>query len=129
MDRIVWQLDTTDSKVFTPFTETTEEAKGKPGICGEKIVELDLDTPKFLSLRSGVWSYPNNADFTINFDDTYATEDEIKVHILNYTVSLVEYYGIVPAHHGSFEFEIRCPALMTSSETTTPVIETIYYDV
>ena len=129
MDRIEWQLNTTDSKVFRPFTDTTEEAKGEPGICGEKIVELDEDTPPFLTLTSGVWSYPNNADFTINFDDSYATENDIKVHIINYTVSLVEYDGIVSPHHGSFEFDIRCSTLMTSSETTIPAIVTIYYDI
>ena len=108
MERQEWRIDRTDSKVFTPFTDTTEGVKGI-GVCGEKLVELDDDTPTFLTLTPGVWSYPNNADFTINFDDTTATEEDIKVHTINYSVSLVEYEGVVTPLEGSFEFEIYCP--------------------
>ena len=95
MDRQEWPVNSGVSKVFTPFTDTTEEAKGEVGVCGEKIVELNVDTPTFLTLTPGEWSYPNNADFTINFDDAKATEEDIKVHTINYSVSLVEYEGVV----------------------------------
>ena len=67
MERQEWRIDRTDSKVFTPFTDTTEAAKSI-GVCGEKLVVLDVDTPTFLTLTPGEWSYPNNADFTINFN-------------------------------------------------------------
>ena len=70
---------------------------------------LDVDTPTFLTLTPGEWSYPHNADFTINFDDAKATEEDIKVHTINYSVSLVEYEGVVTTLEGSFKFEIYCP--------------------
>ena len=90
---------------------------------------LDVDTPTFLTLTPGVWSYPNNADFTINFDDTDATEEDIKVHTINYSVSLAEYDGIVTPRQDSFEFEIHCPELVTSSDITVPIVEIIDYDI
>ena len=53
--------------------------------------------------------------FTINFDDSTTTEDDIRIHTVNYEVEMIEYSGIVSKITDSFTFEITCPILVTSS--------------
>ena len=90
---------------------------------------LDSGSPNFLTLTNGEYSYPDQANFEISFDDSSAIEDDIKVHTINYTVKFLEYDGIAEDHTSSFTFEIFCPNLVTTSQTNVPLIDLHDYDI
>ena len=82
------------------FTDSVDSGGGHAtGICGEKQVTLDTPKPTYLSLTmDGV--DPTLNPFTIDFDDSSATEADIATHTISYTVSFVEYVGIASDFSG-----------------------------
>lgn len=60
-------------------------------------------------------NYPVLNPFIVDFDDSTTTEDDIRIHTVNYEVEMIEYSGIVSKITDSFTFEITCPILVTSS--------------
>ena len=66
-------------------------------------------------------SNPVLNSFTIDFDDSTATDDDVKIHTVNYEVEMIEYSGIVSKLTDSFTFEITCPASLTSSSLVSPI--------
>ena len=72
-----WMVIPTISESFPAYQDDHDSSN--TGICGEKTITLDPSTPTFLTL------VPNPSDpvfgaFTIQFDDSTATEDDIMVH-------------------------------------------------
>lgn len=64
------------------------------GICGEKKITLDSSTPSLLSIVYPTVN-PVSSPFTVKFDHTLATNDDIKDgNVVKYTVELVNYSGI-----------------------------------
>ena len=99
-------VDTTASLTVPAFTDSVDTGGlYATGICGEKQFVLDPSTtPAFLSFVPG--TDPVLDPFQIDYDETFATEADIMVHTITYTVSIVEYSGITTDFTGTFTFEI-----------------------
>jgi len=76
------------------------------GTCGEKDIVLN-SPPAFISLTKG--TSPLTDPFTIDYDQTSATEADIGIHTISYTVTMTQYPGPTTSITGSFTFEIKCP--------------------
>ena len=63
--------------------------------------------PAFISLTKG--TNPLTDPFTIDYDETAATESDIGIHTISYTVTMTEYAALTTPITGSFTFEIECP--------------------
>ena len=63
--------------------------------------------PSFLWLTKG--TDPLTDPFTIDYDQTTATEADIGPHTISYTVTMTEYAALTTPISGSFTFEIECP--------------------
>ena len=72
---------TDNSQTWPAFTDTVDAA----GTCGEKRIELDADSPSFLSVVPDSIS-PETAPFQIDFNSNQAAEEDIKSHTVSYTV-------------------------------------------
>ena len=89
------------------------------GICGEKLIALDVPSPPYLTL------IPNSSDpVTLNFQVMYskssATEADIGAHTVSYTVTFKEYTHLASSLE-TFEFEILCPSTVDPADTTLDV--------
>ena len=74
---------------------------GEAGICGEKEVTFDAGTPAFLTLTPDATDPILNA-FTIYYDESLATESDIMIHTISYTVASKEYGGEMTSLTGTF---------------------------
>ena len=97
---------------FTDSVDTTGTYTA--GICGEKTFILDSGLPAFLSITVGAVD-PVLDPFTINYDQSLATEADIGQNIIVTTVTLKEYAGVTMERKGWFAFEIECPDFVVSS--------------
>ena len=61
------------------------------GICGEKDIVLN-SPPLFISITKGLDPILN--PFTIDYDQTQATEADIGIHTISYTVTVKEYASL-----------------------------------
>ena len=113
---------------MSAFTDTVDTTGVyTTGICGEKLVSLDAGTPSFLTLAKDATDPLNNA-LTISYSSATATEADVKVHTVAYTVTFKEYTGR-PAHSGTFQFELKCLAAVQSSSLDSAIKSTTEYDV
>ena len=72
-------------------------------------------TLPFLTIQSAAVN-PATSSFTISFDAAVATEANIGIHTVSYTVASIDYNEVVTAISSSFTFEIKCPNSATLSE-------------
>ena len=78
---------------------------------------LDDGSPSFLTLTQDETQDPIYEPYLLTYDESLATETDIKEHTINYTVSVPVYNGIIADLHGSFTFEILPP-----DEDSSPTI-------
>ena len=89
------------------------------GICGPKVMTLDEGSPSFLTLTQDESQDPIYEPYSLAYDESLATEADIKEHTIDYTVSVPVYNGIIVDLQGSFTFEILPPE-EESSPTVLP---------
>ena len=88
---------------------------------------LDSSTPSFLSISLDSVD-PIINPFTIEYDESLATEADIGVHLISYTVSFAEYSGIASDLTKTFTFEITCPTSSISYTEGIFVSSTTIFD-
>lgn len=131
---VVWYVDFTSTLSVPAFTDTADGADDfygtgtyKTGICGEKVVELDPSV-LFMTLTKDA-SDPIMNDFVIDYDQAGATEDDVTLHTISYTVSSLEYGDHIRDLVRTFEFLIICPEKILSSTLMQPMDTSAEYDV
>ena len=80
------------------------------GICGEKTFTFDFSYP-FLTVILGTDPIINS--LTIYYDHLLATESDIGLFYIPYTIKMAEYDGIVSDLSGSFSYQLLCPSTYT----------------
>ena len=83
--------------------------------------------PAFISLTKG--TDPLTDPFTIDYDQSAATEADIGIHTISYTVTMTEYAALTTPITGSFTFEIECPILVATFNLDVPIVAYSDYDV
>ena len=126
---VQWNVDTTSTLTVPAFTDDVDGTGSYTlGICGEKKFALDPSTPSFLTMTPGV--DPVLDPFTINYSEAFAIEaDDILVHTITYTVTILEYTGIATVYTSTFDFEIRCPDFVVTSTLDAAIEASSDYDV
>ena len=126
---MIWTQDNTYSLSVPAFTDSIDVAGGYArGICGEKIVTLDSSAPSYLSISLDSVD-PIMNPFMIEYDESLATEANIGVHSISYTVSFAEYSGIATdLTTETFTFEITCPTSSISYSEDAFVSSTTIFD-
>ena len=77
--------DISDSLSVSAFTDSVDGGIYTTGVCGEKRVTLDAGSPSFLSIALDV-SDPTLNPFSIDYDESQATEADVGVHTISYTI-------------------------------------------
>ena len=105
---LTWLLDTSYTEIVPAFGDDVDGATNlagtgtyAAGICGEKEVTFDAGTPAFLTLTPDATDPILNA-FTIYYDESLATESDIMIHTISYTVASKEYGGEMTSLTGTF---------------------------
>ena len=102
---VAWNVDLTASLSVPAFTDSVDSTGTyTAGIFGVKTFALDAATPSFLTLSPGADQLVDA--YTIDYDQTAATESDIGVHTIDYTVTITEYTGIATVLASTFTFEI-----------------------
>lgn len=110
--KIDWMNDTIKLFSFPAYKDSVDQAGTySTGICGEKVVSLASDAPRFLSITAD--ADPINNPWTIKYEKSQATVTNVGFTTIKYSVSFKEYDGITPSLEGTFDLEISCD--MTSS--------------
>lgn len=117
---VTWHADLTETLSVAAFKDSVDGATDlagtgvySTGLCGEKLVTLD-PTIAFMTLTKDATD-PVLNNFVIDYDQASATDSDVKLHTIGYTVTSKEYSALIPALTSSFSFEIVCPATITSS--------------
>ena len=111
---VEWQAQTSLNIAIPVFTDSVDSNGDlELGICGPKVMTLDDGSPSFLTLTQDESQDPANEPYQLTYDDSLATEADVKVHTINYIVSVPVYNGIIADLQGSFNFEIL-PRSITS---------------
>ena len=117
-------MDTTQQVIVPAYTDSVDTDGAlsySTGICGEKIVTLD-PLIEFLTLTPDPSDPVLNA-FTIDYNESSATEADIMLHTISYTVASKEYgSALIPdLTGGSFTLNILCPSVVTSSSVSQAI--------
>ena len=113
---------------FTDSVDTNGALSYSEGVCGEKIITLD-PSKGFLTLTPDP-SDPILNDFLIAYTESSATEADIMMHTISYTVSSKEYGSLIPdLTSSSFTFNILCPSIVTSSSVSQAIESPYTYDI
>ena len=103
------KYDVSQSQNVPAFTDTVD-ATGSytAGICGELRITLGLTGPAFLTITPDPTD-PEKNDFIVSYDPTRAVEGDIKTHSIAYTVTSIQYPGLVSDLPGTLSFTIQYP--------------------
>ena len=90
---------------FTDSIDSSASGTYPAGICGEKRLTLDSSSPAFVQVKLPS-ANAATSPASLAFDHTKAVGADIKTHVVNYTVKMVEYDGIVAEISGSLKVVI-----------------------
>ena len=85
------------------------------GACGEKRVTLGSSTPSFITLATNS-SNPVTSNFTVKYDDSLATQADIKSYSISFDVSSVEYPADVASISGYLTINLASGGCIAISE-------------
>ena len=105
---IKWRAETELTISIPAFTDSVDALGILPyGICGTKVLILNLENPSFLTLSQDESQDPVYAPYLLTYSESLASEADIKEHTINYTVTIADdYNGIISDLQGNFTFEI-----------------------
>ena len=68
-------------------------------------------------------------NFNIVYNDLLASEENIMIFTIGYTVRILEYSSMTDSISGQFYFRLGCPTLVLSSTTEISMTTLITYDI